>query len=72
MIINYPLKHSAVLSLFLLFRTNNNKKLLLILYLLYVKYCSGASLIAQLIKNPPATQETLVRFLSQEDPLEKG
>ena len=30
-----------------------------------------ASLIAQLVKNPPATQETLVRFLGQEDPLEK-
>ena len=30
------------------------------------------SLIAQLVKNPPAMQETLVRFLGQEDPLEKG
>ena len=28
--------------------------------------------IAQLVKNPPAMQETLVRFLGQEDPLEKG
>ena len=26
----------------------------------------------KLVKNPPAMQETLVRFLSQEDPLEKG
>ena len=32
----------------------------------------GASLIAQLVKNPPAMQETLVRFLGWEDPLEKG
>ena len=32
----------------------------------------GASLVAQLVKNPPAMQETLVRFLSQEEPLEKG
>ena len=32
----------------------------------------GASLIAQLVKNLPAMQEILVRFLSQEDPLEKG
>ena len=32
----------------------------------------GASLIAQLVKNPPATQETPARFLGQEDPLEKG
>ena len=31
-----------------------------------------ASIVAQLVKNPPAMQETLVRFLSQEDPLEKG
>ena len=32
----------------------------------------GASLIPQLVKNPPAMQETPVRFLTQEDPLEKG
>ena len=31
-----------------------------------------ASLISQLVKNPPAMQETPVLFLSQEDPLEKG
>ena len=30
------------------------------------------SLVAQLVKNPPATQETLVQFLGWEDPLEKG
>ena len=30
-----------------------------------------ASLIAQLVKNLPARQETPVRFLDQEDPLEK-
>ena len=28
--------------------------------------------LAQLVKNPPAMQETPVRFLGQEDPLEKG
>ena len=28
--------------------------------------------IAQLVKNPPTMQETPVRFLGQEDPLEKG
>ena len=33
---------------------------------------AGASLIGHLVKNPPAMQETLVRFLGQEDPLEKG
>ena len=32
----------------------------------------GASQIAKLVKNPPAMQETLVRFLGWEDPLEKG
>ena len=30
-----------------------------------------ASLVAQLVKNPPTSQETPVRFLGQEDPLEK-
>ena len=33
---------------------------------------NGASLVAQLVKSPPAMQEILVRFLGQEDPLEKG
>ena len=32
----------------------------------------GASLVAQLIKNLPAVQETLVQFLGQEDTLEKS
>ena len=32
----------------------------------------GASLVAWLVKNPPAVQETPVQFLGQEDPLEKG
>ena len=33
---------------------------------------SMASLIAQLVKNPPAMEETPVRFLDWKDPLEKG
>ena len=33
---------------------------------------NGTSLIAQLVKNLPAMQETLVRFLDWKDPLEKG
>ena len=33
---------------------------------------SWASLVAQLIKNPPAMWETWVRSLGREDPLEKG
>ena len=37
-----------------------------------LEYCpGGTSLVAQLVKNPPAMQETLVQFLGQEDPLEK-
>ena len=32
---------------------------------------SWASLVAQLVKNPPAMQETWVRSLHWEDPLEK-
>ena len=31
----------------------------------------GASLVAQLVKNPPAIQENWVRSLGREDPLEK-
>ena len=33
---------------------------------------SWASLVAQLVKNLPAMQETPVLFLGQEDPLKKG
>ena len=33
---------------------------------------SWASLVAQLVKNPPAMQEVRVRSLGWEDPLEKG
>ena len=34
--------------------------------------CTGAALVAQWIKNLLAMQETLVWFLGQEVPLEKG
>ena len=33
---------------------------------------AGASLIAQLVKNPLAMQEAPVQFLGREDPLKKG
>ena len=33
---------------------------------------SWASLVAQLVKNPPSMQETWVQSLGWEDPLEKG
>ena len=32
---------------------------------------SSLLFLAQLVKNPPAMQKTLVQFLGQEDPLEK-
>ena len=33
---------------------------------------AGASLVAQLVKNPPAMKETPVLFLGREGPSEKG
>ena len=39
--------------------------------LVYPYYYSQASLVAQMVKNPPAMQETQVQSLGQEDPLEK-
>ena len=36
------------------------------------QYYSWASRVAQLVKNPPVVQETWVRSLGWEDPLEKG
>ena len=38
----------------------------------YSLQCSGASLVAQLVKNPPAMWETWVWSLGWEDPLEEG
>ena len=35
-------------------------------------HCNRASLVAQMVKNLPAMQETQVRSLGWEDPLEKG
>ena len=37
-----------------------------------VQSSTKASLVAQMVKNLPAMQETWVQSLSQEDPLEKG
>ena len=39
---------------------------------IYSNILAWASLIAQLVKNLPAMQETPVQFLGREDPLEKG
>ena len=38
----------------------------------YSRQCSWASLVAQMVKNLPATWETWVRSLGREDPLEEG
>ena len=38
----------------------------------YLFQCSWASLVAQLVKNPPAMWETWIQSLGWEDPLEKG
>ena len=38
----------------------------------YLLQYSWASLVAQLVKNPPAIPETWVQTLGWEDPLEKG
>ena len=38
----------------------------------YPLQCSWASLVAQLVKNPPAMWETWIQSLGWEDPLEKG
>ena len=35
-------------------------------------YNWGVSLVAQMVKNPPAMQDTWVQSLGWEDPLEKG
>ena len=34
--------------------------------------CSRVSLVPQMVKDPPAVQETRVRSLSLEDPLQEG
>ena len=39
--------------------------------IVYSLQCSWASLVAQLVKNPPAMQETWVQSLGWEDPVEE-
>ena len=55
--------------LFVAKETNSTKHNYLTAYT-YLK--SKASLVAQSVKNPSAMQETWVRFLGWEDPLEEG
>ena len=42
------------------------------MYLLCMRVITRASLVAQMVKNLPAKQETRVQSLGQEDPLEEG
>ena len=50
-------------------KTNlSHEKLLFVV----ISTLSQASLVAQMVKNLPAMQETWVPFLGQEDPLEEG
>ena len=44
----------------------------LLLANLLIIIIAGASLVAQMVKNPPAMRETWVQSLGWEDPLEKG
>ena len=41
-------------------------------HIAFLPLCLGTSLVAQMVKNLPAVQETQVWFLGQEEPLEKG
>ena len=43
-----------------------------LIYIFYSDYAYGVSLVAKMVKNSPAMQETWVQSLGQEDPLEKG
>ena len=60
------------LSFFLMNRKPSNGDELLPGDLMSNVFYSWASLVAQLVKNPPAVLETWVRSLGWEDPLEKG
>ena len=63
---SFLLCHKTVPHVFIFL--NSSQKLPFWLVLL----TKWASLVAQLVKNLPVTQETLVWFLGQEDPLGKG
>ena len=52
--------------------TNKLSYLSVFLVFMCLPNYEGASLVAQSVKSLPAVQETRVRFLGQEDPLQKG
>ena len=51
--------------------SNSYKIIQVCIWIFYLFYLWGAFLVAQLVKNLPAMQETLARFLGWEDHLEK-
>ena len=64
---SYPVGKALELSSYMF----SIKLILLTMYFILISYI-GASLVVQMVKNLPATQETWVRSLGQEDHLEKG
>ena len=63
MLLSPPLSHPSIHALFFV-------KFLFLNNLIVFDSLLLFSLIAQLMKNPPAVQEAVVRFLGREDPLE--
>ena len=57
---------------FRLFCRNRDFSLCIVLSFLALSFSHWTSLVAQLVKNPPAMRETWVRSLGWDDPLEKG
>ena len=67
---------SRILGMYIKEKKTNFHKILLIktkniISIIYKYPIIRASLVAQLVRNLPAMQETLVQFLGWEDPLEK-
>ena len=70
--VDTALKISLLIYYYLLIINPHNQASSITLVIFSCGMWDPASLIAQLVKNLPAMQETPVRFLGQEDPLEKG
>ena len=58
--------------MYVVFRKIHTKRETDISLLVIIFHLEGASLVAQLVKNLPAMQETWFQSLGWEDPLEKG
>ena len=63
---------NAFISELGVFRIKGNNVYIIICEMFKAYKNVRASLVAQLVKNSPAMQETPVQFLGWEDPLEKG